>query len=600
MKARECDDRGGPVGGAVEGGLVEGGPVVVGPARGVRVEGRPWLTAQADPSAGLTGSNPAAADTVAPDAPVADAPVVDALAADPADAVDAVPSPAAAAGDAALPQDTAPDGGDPAQGADVRSAPESPASESATLDSASPDNATPDSATPSHIAESVAETRPAAEPAADEPLTTEDANAKKLGIKGEGDEGREPPQDDSALADANGGNTAVDSPDAEPAAGNADADETDQESADAGGTDEEGADDASTGDDADAAADEDEEARADTAAVAELCTLMTGAADRYGVPQDFFIRLIWKESRFNPNAVSPVGAQGIAQFMPGTARIRGLKNPFDREEALFASAHFLSDLKRRLGSWGLAAAGYNGGPNRVPPFVAGEGGLPYETIDYVFDITGRSAQHWALRQRAAEGRITDAPPPGVLWGTRQAPRSAAGPMPLGLELLEDIGTLEPAAYVPAAADPGAGAVEADPFAADAQPDEALPVLPPAPRARPYRAPRKVDCPQLVARLGRSVRVAPPSGGANGWTPWGAQVAGHIRRDVAMRQYGRVKGQLPGDLAAQGPQVVVRRFAARGRRPIHAVMFAAASRGEAEATCRRVSAARVPCVVVRNR
>ncbi|WP_075219402.1 transglycosylase SLT domain-containing protein [Acuticoccus yangtzensis] len=506
--------------------------------------------------------------------------------------MDVVPGPAA---DAAPPQDTATDGGDPAQAADVRSAP----------DSAAPESATPDSAAPSRIAESVAETRPAADPAADEPLTTEDANAKKHGLKDEGDEDRVPPQDDSALADDNAGNTAADNPDAEPAAGSEDADDTDQESADAGGTDEEAMDEASTGDAADADADEDEEARADTAAVAELCTLMTGAADRYGVPQDFFIRLIWKESRFNPNAVSPVGAQGIAQFMPGTARIRGLKNPFDREEALFASAHFLSDLKRRLGSWGLAAAGYNGGPNRVPPFVAGEGGLPYETIDYVFDITGRSAQHWALRQRAAEGRITDAPPPGVLWGTRQAPRSAAGPMPLGLELLEDTGTLEPAAYVPAAADPGAGAVGADPFAAEARPDEAEPAehqsaLPPAPRARAYRAPRKVDCPQLVARLGRSVRVAPPSGGANGWTPWGAQVAGHIRRDVAMRQYGRVKGQLPGDLAAQGPQVVVRRFAARGRRPIHAVMFAAASRGEAEATCRRVSAARVPCVVVRNR
>ncbi|TIQ90880.1 MAG: lytic transglycosylase domain-containing protein, partial [Mesorhizobium sp.] len=57
-----------------------------------------------------------------------------------------------------------------------------------------------------------------------------------------------------------------------------------------------------------------------------VCNLIEAHADQNGLPKDFFARLIWKESRFDPNAVSPVGAEGIAQFMPGTAKLRGLAN----------------------------------------------------------------------------------------------------------------------------------------------------------------------------------------------------------------------------------------------------------------------------------
>ena len=61
----------------------------------------------------------------------------------------------------------------------------------------------------------------------------------------------------------------------------------------------------------------------------ELCTLIETAATDNGLPVGFFTRLIWKESRFRHDAVSPKGAQGIAQFMPGTALERGLDDPFD-------------------------------------------------------------------------------------------------------------------------------------------------------------------------------------------------------------------------------------------------------------------------------
>ncbi|MEM8852432.1 MAG: lytic transglycosylase domain-containing protein, partial [Pseudomonadota bacterium] len=190
-------------------------------------------------------------------------------------------------------------------------------------------------------------------------------------------------------------------PEAEAPAANAEAPaEADEDTGDAAGQSEEQAEEATgdTEEGADEAAQKAADAKeAEKKAVEALCTLMMGAADQYAVPADFFIRLIWKESRFNAGAVSPVGAQGIAQFMPGTARLRGLKDPFDREQALYASASFLADMKADFGSWGLAAIGYNGGPNRVMPLVRGTGGLPYETIDYVFSITGRSHQYWASR-----------------------------------------------------------------------------------------------------------------------------------------------------------------------------------------------------------
>ncbi|WP_420394525.1 transglycosylase SLT domain-containing protein [Acuticoccus sp.] len=319
----------------------------------------------------------------------------------------------------------------------------------------------------------------------------------------------------------------------------------------------------------------------EAAEVASLCRLMVDAADRHGVPHDFFIRLIWKESRFNPNAVSPVGAQGIAQFMPTTARLRGLADPFDREAALFASAHFLADLKARFGSWGLAAAGYNGGPNRVPPFVAGRAGLPYETIDYVYAITGRTAKYWALAaRRAAVARAATA----VL---------ALSPIDVGLHgptgERSQTGTMRPVAQFWPPLRMGL-----EPMTRPLS-DVSAP-FPPLPR--PDRASR-VDCPVLVAALGRARSVSPPGVGSAGFSPWGAQVAGHPQRHVAMRQYGRLRPRLPQDLVARGPHVVVRRFAARGRLPIHAVQFSAASRGEAEALCQRIARARAPCVVVKN-
>ena len=139
-----------------------------------------------------------------------------------------------------------------------------------------------------------------------------------------------------------------------------------------------------------------------------ICTLIAKEADANGLPRDFFARLIWKESRFDHQAVSPVGAEGIAQFMPGTAKIVGLADPFDIDQAIPASAGYLAKLKKGFGNWGLAAAAYNGGETRVGKWLANGGFLPLETEDYVLDITGQSADHFAERGNEIAPRPLDA------------------------------------------------------------------------------------------------------------------------------------------------------------------------------------------------
>jgi hypothetical protein len=129
-----------------------------------------------------------------------------------------------------------------------------------------------------------------------------------------------------------------------------------------------------------------------------VCPIMQQQAEARGLPPMPFVRLIWKESRFNPQAVSPKGAQGIAQFMPGTAEERGLYDPFEPTSAIMHSASLLADLRREFGNFGLAAAAYNAGAERVRAWLSGSGGLPWETQNYVQFVTGRAAEEWKLTE----------------------------------------------------------------------------------------------------------------------------------------------------------------------------------------------------------
>ena len=128
--------------------------------------------------------------------------------------------------------------------------------------------------------------------------------------------------------------------------------------------------------------------------VHDTCQAIEHFAARAGLDAGFLARLIWQESRFDPFAVSHAGAQGIAQFMPHTARRRGLRDAFNPAEALERSAEYLEEMSRRYGNVGLAAVGYNGGEARAEGIIAGTGGLAQETVDYVTIITGLSWQDW--------------------------------------------------------------------------------------------------------------------------------------------------------------------------------------------------------------
>jgi Transglycosylase SLT domain/SPOR domain len=158
-----------------------------------------------------------------------------------------------------------------------------------------------------------------------------------------------------------------------------------------------------------------------------ICALIEAAAEEHSLPIGFFTRLIWKESRFRPDAVSPKGAEGIAQFMPGTAALRTLSDPFDPIEAIPASAGYLRDLADRFGNLGLAAAAYNSGEQRVEDWIAGSGGLPWETRDYVLAITGHTAEEWNQEDPTpAVAPVKEKPDEGCLEIAARLAKAGAG------------------------------------------------------------------------------------------------------------------------------------------------------------------------------
>ena len=245
-----------------------------------------------------------------------------------------------------------------------------------------------------------------------------------------------------------------------------------------------------------------------------VCSLIHEASDRNGFSPHFFARLIWKESLFDPGAVSPKGAEGIAQFMPGTAKMRGLEDPFDIEQALTASANYLAELKQRFGNLGLAAAAYNAGEARVQRWLSRGGFLPMETENYVLHILGRSADTFI------DTTNDDVPP------------------------------LDPSKSF----------------------HEACTLLPVA-----------------------SSTVAPMA--RIHTKPWGIQVAGHFRRDVAIRMWERARRSTK---ALQNFEPVVSQMrSGRGRRAIYAVRIGADTRQQADETCAEIRRSGGACIVLRN-
>lgn len=109
------------------------------------------------------------------------------------------------------------------------------------------------------------------------------------------------------------------------------------------------------------------------------------AARRHGIPEDLFLRLVQQESGWNPAAKSHKGATGLAQLMPGTADALGVDES-DPHQNLDGGARYLRMQYDRFGSWRLALAAYNAGPEAVEK----HGGIPpyAETKGYVRAILG--------------------------------------------------------------------------------------------------------------------------------------------------------------------------------------------------------------------
>ncbi len=136
-----------------------------------------------------------------------------------------------------------------------------------------------------------------------------------------------------------------------------------------------------------------------------LCNALFVSAENNDLPVPFFANLIWQESRLQLDAVSRVGALGIAQFMPKVAVEVGLGDPFDPHQAIPASARFLHTLREHFGNLGFVAAAYNAGAHRVADWLEHGRSLPRETRDYVVRVTGRSAEAWR-RSPVDDSRLT--------------------------------------------------------------------------------------------------------------------------------------------------------------------------------------------------
>ena len=122
----------------------------------------------------------------------------------------------------------------------------------------------------------------------------------------------------------------------------------------------------------------------------------------FGVNEDIFLKLVQKESSWNPKARSEAGAMGLVQLMPGTAQGLGVTNPYDPVQSLTGGARYLAQQLKRFGNYEKALAAYNAGPGNVEHY----GGIPpfEETQNYVKTILGSTG---APNERRATAVVSE-------------------------------------------------------------------------------------------------------------------------------------------------------------------------------------------------
>jgi hypothetical protein len=318
-----------------------------------------------------------------------------------------------------------------------------------------------------------------------------------------------------------------------------------------------------------------------------LCRLIEGSAKARGLPVPFLTRLIWRESSFRVGVVSPAGAQGVAQFMPGTALERGLLDPFDPEQAIPHAAHLLADLQRRFGNLGLTAAAYNGGAQRVTNWLAGSGDLPAETRAYVLWITGSPAEEWR------GGTSDEAAPPGAKRAGGQDEVSRPG------GASQNAATPEPAAAK----------------AKDAERKVKAAEKPGAPREEtPHTCLQETAALRIASRVGqfaerpsprdnRSARdhatspvekpVPPP------WGPWGIQLAANFSKALALRSFSQAQATYAKVIGQARPMVIGTRLRSRGTQAFYRIRIPAQSREQADALCTKIQTVGGACIVLKT-
>lgn len=148
--------------------------------------------------------------------------------------------------------------------------------------------------------------------------------------------------------------------------------------------------------------------------------LAASIARRYGINPRVFVGLVGAESSWNPRARSPVGAEGLTQLMPATARGLGVSNPYDPRQNLEGGAKYLAQQLHAFGGdYRKALAAYNAGPNAVRKY----GGVPpyAETQAYVKKILG-SGGGTTADPGAAPSSAPGSAYPAVLPGSIDAQR----------------------------------------------------------------------------------------------------------------------------------------------------------------------------------
>lgn len=161
-----------------------------------------------------------------------------------------------------------------------------------------------------------------------------------------------------------------------------------------------------------------------TTALDDFSLHIRDAADRYGLPERLIHAVIRVESGGNPRAVSPKGARGLMQLMPGTAALLGVRDSFNPAENIDGGVRHLRGLVDRLGDLPLALAAYNAGERAVAQYA---GIPPYpETQGYVtriLKLLGGEAVVPEASEEAGETAAEAEPPRSELF-RREAPDGA--------------------------------------------------------------------------------------------------------------------------------------------------------------------------------